>query len=408
MDPASDASAPGPDSRRLDQSLQAALDQRQQDGLRRSLRDITTQGRYARVGDGPPQLNLAGNDYLALSEHPQLIRAAVDATHTHGTGSGASRLVCGTTPLHTQCERRFAAFKHTSAALLFPTGYAANLGLLGALARPGDLVIQDRLNHASLIDAAQGTRATVRTVAHGTQGHAKAARLLAEHHAAAPQGRRLLVSDAVFSMDGDTADLPQLLNLCDAHDAWLILDDAHATGVLGPTGAGLAQAAGVHTHPRLLATVSTGSKALGGLGGIVAASQLVIDTLVNHARTLIYTTAPPPAQVAALTAALDVVAAEPHRREQLRDHAHTLRVALTARGWPGLDAGKHPTPIIPLQVGSAQAAQALAHRLEQAGILAVAIRPPTVPPGTARVRLSLRCDLTHADLAQVIDAVGQA
>ncbi len=316
--------------------------------------------------------------------------------------------MCGTTPLHTQCERRFAAFKHTQAALLFPTGYAANLGLLGALARPGDLVVQDRLNHASLIDAAQGTRATVRTVAHGTEGHAKAARLLAEHHTAEPHARRLLVNDSVFSMDGDTADLGQLLNLCDAHDAWLILDDAHATGVLGSTGAGLAQAAGLHTHPRLLATVSTGSKALGGLGGVVAASQAVIDTLVNHARTLIYTTAPPPAQVAALTAALDVVAAEPQRREQLRSNALALRAALTKHGWAGLDAGEHPTAILPLHVGSAKAALALAQRLEDAGILAVAIRPPTVPPGTARVRLSLRCDLTHADLTQVIDAVGRA
>lgn len=365
-------------------------------------------GRFARVAIGPPLLNLAGNDYLALSNHPALIAAAVAATQRAGTGAGASRLVCGTAPVHAACERRFAAFKHAEAALLFPTGYAANLGLLSALARPGDRVVQDRLNHASLIDAAQTSGADVRTVAHGHDGHAKAARLLAVHRAASPNARRFVVTDAVFSMDGDAADTPGLLALCDAYDAWLILDEAHGTGVLGPTGAGLAEAAGVADHPRLLASVSTGSKALGGLGGVVTARRVVIDTLVNHARTLIYTTAPPPAQAAALTAAIDVVAAEPERRARLREISLTLRDALAARGWAGVTSGKHVTPIVPLHVGTADAALALADRLEQAGVLAVAIRPPTVPPGTARVRLSLRCDLTDGDLTRVIDAVGRA
>jgi len=186
------------------------------------------------------------------------------------------------------------------------------------------------------------------------------------------------------------------------------LDEAHATGVLGPTGAGLSEAAGVHAHPRLLATVSTGSKALGGLGGVVCGPQVVIDTLVNHARSLIYTTAPPPAQAAALTAALDLVAAEPQRRERLRDLSLALRAALADRGWPGVAADQHVTPIVALRVGTADAALTLAQRLESAGILAVAIRPPTVPPGTARVRLSLRCDLTDDDLSRVVDAIGPA
>ena len=382
--------------------------QRGRDGLRRSLRDVTPQGRFARLADGPPLLNLAGNDYLALCDHPALIDAAVAATQSGGTGAGASRLVCGTTPEHSRCERRFAGFKHAESALLFPTGYAANLGLLGALARPGDLVVQDRLNHASLIDAAAASGATVRTVAHGPRGHAKAARLLADHHAEHPAARRLVVADAVFSMDGDTADPAALLALCEQHDAWLILDEAHATGVLGPTGAGLAEAAGVHAHPRLLATVSTGSKALGGLGGVVCGPQVVIDTLVNHARSLIYTTAPPPAQAAGLTAALGLVAAEPQRRERLRDLSLALRAALADRGWPGVAADQHVTPIVALRVGTADAALTLAQRLESAGVLAVAIRPPTVPPGTARVRLSLRCDLTDDDLSRVVDAIGPA
>ena len=378
--------------------------------LLRTLSDFTLDGRHAARPGGPPLLNLAGNDYLALAQHPRLISAAVDAVHAHGTGAGASRLVSGTRPLHRQAEERFAAFKHAEAALLFPTGYAANLGLIAALARPGDLIVQDKLNHASLLDATDAAAARgvhVRTVPHGPAGHGKLARLLADHARAHPNARRLIVTDAVFSMDGDVADPAALCALADTHDACLILDEAHGTGLLGPSGAGLAEAAAVHRHPRLLATVSTASKALGGLGGVVTGPRALIDTLTNLARTFIYTTAPPPAQVAALIAALDVVRDEPQRRNRLRDLSTTLRTVLTRRGWPHLAPGPHVTPIVPLHVGAPEAALALAQKLEAHGILAIAIRPPTVPPNTARVRLSLRCDLTDVDLAKVIEAVGE-
>jgi len=386
--------------------LAADLSARADASLLRELRAVESDGRFVVMADGRRLLNLAGNDYLGLSQHPALVEAAIAATQTHGTGAGASRLVSGTSPLHTEVEARFAAFKHAEAALLFVSGYTANLGLLSAVARPGDLIVQDRLNHASLIDAARQSGAAVRTVPHGAAGHAKTARLLAAHAGAAPTRRRFLVTDSVFSMDGDAADLPALLALAERHDAHLIVDEAHATGVLGAAGAGLVEAQGVSRHPRLLAAVSTASKALGGLGGVVTGSRVLIDTLVNHARTLIYTTAPPPAQAAALEAALGVIDDEPRRRERLARISSTLRDALAARGWPDVLPGPYDTPIVPLRIDDTDAAVALADRLEADGVLAVAIRPPTVPPGTARVRLGLRWDLTDDEVVRVVDAVG--
>ncbi|MEM9881422.1 MAG: 8-amino-7-oxononanoate synthase [Planctomycetota bacterium] len=367
--------------------------------LRRSLREIEGHGKYVRV-HGRRLLNLGGNDYLGLATHPHLRQAAADAAQQHGTGGGASRLVAGHSPLIAETENRFAAFKHAEAALLLPTGYAANLAVLTALARPGDLIVQDKLNHASLLDAARSSSADVRTFAHGDLN--KAERLLRQHHETAPDAERFLVTDAVFSMDGDTADLPALCDLADRTDATLVVDEAHATGVLGDRGTGLTEAQNV--TGRVPVTVSTASKALGGLGGIVTASRLVIDTLVNRARPLIYSTAVPPAQAAALAAALDVVADEPHRRRRLTELSTRLRQRLTAAGWPGLPPEALPTPIVPLHVGEIDAALTLQEQLEAVGILAVAIRPPTVAPGTARVRLSLRADLTEEELGLVIDA----
>ncbi|MEM6458028.1 MAG: 8-amino-7-oxononanoate synthase [Planctomycetota bacterium] len=385
----------------LSTRLQRELDGLASRSLRRSLREVDGHGKHVEL-DGRRRLNLAGNDYLGLATHPHLKRAAADAAQRRGTGGGASRLVAGHSPLIAETERRFADFKHAEAALLLPTGYAANLAVLTALARPGDLIVQDKLNHASLLDAAKASDADVRTYAHGDLN--KAERLLRRHHETAPDAERFLVTDAVFSMDGDTADLPALADLAEQHDATLVVDEAHATGVLGDTGAGLAEAQDM--IGRVGVTVSTASKALGGLGGVVTASRLVIDTLVNRARPLIYSTAVPPAQAAAVAAALDVVRDEPDRRRRLAELSGRLRRRLTDAGWPGLPPEHLPTPIVPLRVGEIDAALALQAKLESAGILAVAIRPPTVPPGTARVRLSLRADLTDDELEQVIMAAG--
>ncbi len=364
-------------------------------------------------------LNFASNDYLALADHPRLKAAAIAATRQWGVGSGASRLVTGHLKIHAEVEARFARFKHAQAALICPTGYMANLSALSTLARPGDLICIDKLSHASLIDAARFSGGVVRVYPH-LNLH-KLERLLArpdgdEHKVEtksdnpSPQrGRRkFIVTDSIFSMDGDGADLPGLCDLAAKHEAILIVDEAHGTGLYGASGAGLCEAMGV--SERVDVVISTAGKALGGLGGVITAKQVVIDSLINHARSFIYTTAAPAAQVATMGAALDVIRDEPWRRERV------LQLAAEVRGivdhWRrkrGI-GGDHATsdfisPIVPIITGSAESALALARHLESQGIHAPAIRPPTVAPGSARVRLSLRADMTREHVGQLKKAL---
>ncbi|QNN21316.1 8-amino-7-oxononanoate synthase [Planctomycetales bacterium ZRK34] len=381
--------------RRWLQQLQHELTHRQSLSLRRQLRAVDQCARIVQL-DGRPLINLASNDYLALAGHPHIRQAVVEAIKRFGVGAGASRLVTGDLHVHRQLEERFAVFKHAEAALLTPTGYMANLAVLSALAGPDDVVLMDKLNHASLIDAARASGATVRIYPHRNLD--KLHRLLQR---TADARRRLIVTDAVFSMDGDCADLPALCELRDQFDAILIVDEAHATGVLGESGAGLAERQGVAGH--IDVTISTAGKALGSLGGIVTAPQLAIDTLINQARTFIYTTAPPVTQVAAVNAALDVIEREPDRRLRLADLSQRLRSRLQQRGWPVAD---DPTPIVPLIVRDPAAALKMAERLEAEGFLIPAIRPPTVPPDSARLRVSLRADLLDDDIDRLIAAVG--
>ncbi|BAM04580.1 aminotransferase class I/II-fold pyridoxal phosphate-dependent enzyme [Phycisphaera mikurensis] len=374
---------------------------------RRALPAWRRRGRFARRASAPSAtpggpgerrllLDLSSNDYLGLSTHPRVVAAAVAATGRHGVGGGSSRLIAGGGPVHAALEASFAAFKHAEAAVLLPTGYHANLALLGCLAGPGDLVLQDKRNHASLLDAGRLCGADGRRWPHG-----RLDRLAALLRAGAGARRRIVVTDSVFSMDGDCADLPALCDLCEAHGAWLVVDEAHATGVLGAGGAGLAEHQGV--TERVAATVSTASKALGSLGGLVSGPRPLIDLLANRARPLIYTTAAPPGVAAAIAAAVAVVRDEPHRRHRLAAISARLRRGLAAAGWP---VAMDPTPILPLPCGTNAAALALSRRLRSAGFLAPAIRPPTVPPGTARVRLSLRCDLLDAELDRLRAAIG--
>lgn len=388
----------------LDQRLIDELAQREAQGLLRGLRPVSDPGPYVER-DGRRLLNGASNDYLGLATHPRLQQAAADAAHRHGVGTGASRLVAGHLDLHRQLEQRFAAFKHAEAALLFPTGFTANLAVLTTLARPGDLILQDKLNHASLIDAAAYSPATTRTFPHRDYAalDRKLARLAADHPD--PDTHTFIVTDAVFSMDGDCADLCALLEIADHYRATLVVDEAHATGVLGATGAGLAEAQGVAGQVPI--TVSTASKALGGLGGIVTASHPVVDALVNHARSFIYTTAVPPPQTAAILAALDVLRDEPERRQRLADI--TQHVTDTLRHCSSFDTpdSTHPTPILPLVTGSADSARRLADQLEAAGVFAVAIRPPTVAPNAARVRLSLRADFSDDDVGRLSQLISE-
>ncbi|MFA7237389.1 MAG: 8-amino-7-oxononanoate synthase [Phycisphaeraceae bacterium] len=393
----------------LDQ-LRHDLTSLEQSHLRRALRPldhcdriVNFRGRHA----GKPLLNLASNDYLGLASHPHLRDAVVRAAQQQGVGSGASRLVTGHLEAHAALEARFAKFKHAEAALLFPTGFMANLAVLtslitsGGSGGSGGLIVMDKLNHASLIDAARYSGADVRVYPH--LNYRKAERLLAESDAP----RKLLISDTVFSMDGDCADIHKLCELRDRYDAILIVDEAHATGVLGDNGEGLGVmrfSASGSQLPGADVAISTASKALGSLGGIVTGPQVVIDTLINRARSFIYTTAVPPTTVAAIDAALDVLRDEPHRRSRLGDLSAHVRGELNFRGW---HVPMDNTPIIPLIVGSAEAALALSQQLEQAGLLVPAIRPPTVPPNTARLRLSLRCDLTDDDVQHLLDALSE-
>lgn len=387
---------------RLAAACTRTLGELEQANRLRRLRAVESLGRTVQI-DGRELLNLAGNDYLGLSQHPKLIEAAVQATQRYGVGSGASRLVSGTQPIHEQVELRFAEFKHAEAALLLPTGYAANLAVLTALAGADDLIVMDKLVHASLIDAARASDAQLRTFPH--LDLARAEQLLNRH----VKGRCFLVTDSVFSMDGDCADLPALCDLADRCGASLIVDEAHGTGVLGDDGSGLASAQGVATRVYTCGTggvvVSTASKALGSLGGIITAAKPIIDLIANKARPFIYSTAIPPAQAAAIGAALDVIRDEPERRQRLAVCCRSLQDLLRESGWPIHDDSP-ATPIIPLICGDEDDALKLQATFFDAGIFAPAIRPPTVAPGQSRVRLSLRSDLTEDDLNLIQHAVG--
>ena len=410
------------------QSLRDDLAQREAHGLLRELRVVETSGPMLYTADGRAYVNFTSNDYLGLSEHPAMKRAAVEAIEAHGTGSGASQLITGRGPVHERAERAFASFKHAEGAVLLPTGYMANLAAVTALAGPGDLVCMDKLCHASLIDAAKASGADVRTYPHLKTEKLK--RLLSKHATQAACGLanfredsreniranfranlrgnfrgRFIVTDSIFSMDGDCADLPALCDLADEFDAVLIVDEAHGTGVLGETGAGLIEAQGV--TGRVHVTVSTASKALGSLGGIITASRPVIDTLVNRARPMIYTTAIPPAQAATIHRAVELIQQDPAPRQRLHDLTMLLRTGLEKQGWQLPDQGEHLTPIIPLIVGESDAATALADHLIAQGFAVPAIRPPTVPPGSARVRLSLRADMTDNHIDQLLSKLSR-
>jgi 8-amino-7-oxononanoate synthase len=344
--------------------------------------------------DGRVLLNLSSNDYLGLSQDPRLIGAARDAAARWGVGAGASRLVVGHLALHEEVEARLAAFKGTEAAVIFSTGYMANLGTISALVGPGDTVFCDRLNHASIYDGIKLSGARLARFPHRDLDRLEA--LLQK----AGSGRRLIVSDSVFSVDGDLAPLQDLVELKDRYGATLMVDEAHATGVLGTHGGGWAEALGL-TH-RVEVHLGTFSKALGSLGGYVAGDRRLIEYLYNRARSFIYSTAMPPPVLGAIAAALDIVAGEPKRRRYLLSEAARFRQTLTQEGFDILGS---ETQIIPVLVGDNAPTLRLAARLRERGLMAVALRPPTVPPGRSRVRFSLSAAHSPEDLAAARTAI---
>ncbi len=374
--------------------LQQQLDERAAAGLLRSRRTLDSPQSPHIIVDGKPYLAFCSNDYLGLANHPRLIAALQQGAQQWGVGAGAAHLVSGHFAAHHLLELQLANFVGKPAALLFSTGYMANLGVVQALVGKGDTVFADKLNHASLNDAMLLSRAGVKRYRHGDL--AQLAQLLEQ----TTTGRKLVITDSVFSMDGDIAPLPALLSLCEQHDAWLYVDDAHGFGVLGGQGSGTLGHFGI-TSQRLIYMATLG-KAAGVSGAFVAAEQVVIATLINFANSYVYTTATPPALSVALTQSLQLIASGDELRAHLKQLVALLRTGLADLPWQLMPS---ETAIQPLLIGDNQRALMLSEGLRQRGIWVAAIRPPTVPQGTARLRITLSAAHSEADVERLIGAL---
>ena len=370
-------------------------------GLYRRLRLISGPQGPRVLLDGKPVLLLCSNNYLGLADHPEVREAAADAAMRWGVGAGASRLVSGTMTIHRRLEERLAAFEGTEACILFGSGYLANTGVISALARPGDTVFSDRLNHASIIDGCRLSGASVFVYDHLDADHLDWGLRRRRQDGAA--GRALIATDSVFSMDGDVAPLADLVEIAGRHGALLAVDEAHATGVLGPGGRGAVAEAGLEGEVDVV--IGTLGKALGSYGAYVCADTSMIRFLINSARSLIFSTAPPPPAVAAALAALDLLERQPARVERVHENAEVLAESLAAEG---LEAPGGDTAIVPLVVGDASAAMRLCEAAIERGVFAQAIRPPTVPDGTSRLRLAVMASHSPAELRQAARAIGAA
>ncbi|MBB2190911.1 8-amino-7-oxononanoate synthase [Gluconacetobacter azotocaptans] len=388
---------------RFDPFFQSALDDLSRRQVRRSLSPVEREGPVVVRRDGARLLNFSSNDYLGLSWHPALRQRAAEWTDRFGTGSGASRLVTGTSAQHLAVEDKLARFKGTEAALLLASGWQANAAVLPALFRLSveqtgapALVFTDRLNHASLHHGCLAAGVRQIRFAHNDLDHLQ--RLLEQRRTEA--GLRFFVTESVFSMDGDRADVAALRALADRHDAFVYLDEAHATGVLGPGGRGLSVAAG-----GVDLTMGTFSKALGGFGAYIAGSRALCDWLISTCSGFIYTTSLPPGVLGAIDAALDLVPSLDHERRRLADMADRVRSSVAALG---LSTGASSTQIVPIMVGQSGAALALAEAMAARGIVGTAIRPPTVPAGGARIRLALSAAHEDDMIDSLLHALGAA
>ncbi len=364
--------------------------------LRGLLRVESAQGPSI-VVEGKPALLFCSNNYLGLAEHPALVSAAAGALQRFGLGSGASRLVSGNSLLHEELEAAVAAFKGTEQALLFNSGYAANTGVIPAMAGDGDVIFSDELNHASIIDGCRLSRARTAVFRHCDLDHLET---LLRREASAR--RKLIVTDGVFSMDGDIAPLPGLVDLAERYSGLLMIDDAHGTGVLGRTGRGTVEHFGL--EGRVPVQMGTLGKALGSFGAYVAGDRTLVQYLLNTARSFIFSTALPSAVCAASLAALELVDSEPRRMELLWKNRKRFAEGLAAMG---VDTGGSATPIVPVIVGDAGKAFAAGKRLLELGVLAPAIRPPSVPPGTSRIRTTVLATHSDDDVDRALGIVDQ-
>ena len=381
-----------------DAVLQLALDTRRRQSRYRQRKTLQSpQGVDVRV-DGKRCLGFSSNDYLGLANHPAVIAAFQQAANQYGVGSGASHLVSGHSAEHQALEEELAAFTGRPRALLFSTGYMANVGVIRALVGEGDLVVQDKLNHASLLDGGFLCRGQFARYAHTDIAAAEA--LLVNNSGE----RKLLATDGVFSMDGDLADLPALADIADQHNAWLMVDDAHGFGVLGETGRGIAEHFAMDIN-RLPILVGTLGKAFGTFGAFVAGSEALIESLIQFARTYIYTTALPPAVAAATRAALALIDSESWRRQKLQTLIARFQQGAAERGIPLMAS---PTPIQPVLIGDDEKVIKIGEYLLAAGFWTGAIRPPTVPVGSARLRITLTAEHQAEQIDALLDVLATA
>jgi glycine C-acetyltransferase len=342
--------------------------------------------------DGRRVINLASNNYLGLSFHPRLIEAAVQATKQFGVGAGAVRNLTGTMTLHQEMERRLAIFKRAEAAVVYQSGFTANAGTVSTLLGPEDLIVSDQLNHASIIDGARLSKAQVKVYPHADADAAEAVLRDSTHR------RRLLVTDGVFSMDGDIAPLPQLVEVAERYGAILMVDDAHSSGVLGTNGRGTVDHFGL--SGRVPIQIGTLSKALGLMGGYAAGDQILADYLLNRARPFVFSTGHPPAVAAACIAALDLLETDPTLVERLWENTRYFQGELRALGY---DLGRTQTPITPVILGDEEAAVAFSRELYERGVMAPSIAYPIVPKGTARLRVMLSAMLEREHLDRALE-----
>ncbi|HEX4564878.1 MAG TPA: 8-amino-7-oxononanoate synthase [Solirubrobacteraceae bacterium] len=371
-------------------------------GLGRRMRLISGPQGPTVLLDGRPVLLLCSNNYLGLADHPRVREAAADAAMRWGVGAGASRLVSGTMTIHGRLEERLAAFERTQACLLFGSGYLANVGVLGALAGRGDVIFSDELNHASIVDGCRLSRAEVVVYRHLDVEHLHWC-LVHNSGRRDRETRRVIVTDSVFSMDGDVAPLREIVELAQAADARVVVDEAHATGTLGPDGRGALAEEGLEGEVDVL--VGTLGKALGSYGAYACADEEMVRYLINTARPFIFSTAPSPPAAAGALAAVELLLERPHRVERLHCNARALRRALASEGFAVADGEMH---IVPLVVGPADDAVRLCAEAIEHGVFAQAIRPPTVAEGTSRLRLAAMASHTASDMRGAAAALGRA
>jgi len=379
----------------MDAILQAKLDQRHQQFLYRHRTHVASGCDAVLQVDGKSLINFCSNDYLGLAGHPDIAAALKAGVDQYGTGSGASHLISGHSTAHQHLEEQLAAFTGRPRALLFSTGYMANLGVINALVNRHDLVLEDQLNHASLLDGGHLSRADYKRYKHNNMQQLD---YLLEQSTAS---RKLIVTDGVFSMDGDLALLPEMSAVAAQHSGWLMVDDAHGVGVLGATGAGIVEQQGltVEQVPILMGTLG---KSFGTFGAFVAGSEALIETLIQFARTYIYTTALPPAIAAASSASLQLVRREHWRREHLQQLIQRFRDGAQQLGLQLMDS---QTPIQPLLINNDQLVMEVNQQLRSRGFMVGAIRPPTVPAGSGRLRITLSASHSNQQIDQLLDAL---